>query len=300
MTWTTVFDQSSALAGTNRNGLSNYTLRTRLPAALFTAAAGTQCRVTLRFGVTSATVSAGISEAWFGQCSGTAADFTGDQVQVKFGGLNTIDSSADAVVVSDAFTLAQTWDATKDYVFSWFTASGASTSLSVEHAAVTGTSVVYNTPNFAGSTTMTAAGIDTGFDDFITKIEINVSASFLVGDRVLDFGLNVLDTESTHIHVCSAGTIASYSDVTTLTLGNKNFGAGNAFGSPAAGSPSGRIVNSVAITDGTITTAGTVGQWAAVDATNSRLHAVGALTGGAAVTVGQTFSLTSFAIHLNK
>jgi hypothetical protein len=127
-----------------------------------------------------------------------------------------------------------------------------------------------------------------------------VTPTFILADRVLDLGLNVLDTEATHLHVLSAGTLAAYADVTSLTLGNKNFGAGNAFGSPAADSTTGRKVTSVAITDGTITTTGTVAQWAAVDATNSRLLAQGPLTGGKAVTAGQTFTLGAIPIQIKR
>lgn len=117
-------------------------------------------------------------------------------------------------------------------------------------------------------------------------------------DRVLDLGLNVLDTETTHIHVCSAQP-TSYSDTLTKTLGNKNWGAGNAFGAPGAWA-SGRKTSSVAITDGSITTSGTVACWAAVDATNTRLHAAGDLSGGGVVTAGQAFSLASFDVQMVK
>jgi len=117
-------------------------------------------------------------------------------------------------------------------------------------------------------------------------------------DRVLDLGLNVLDTETTHIHVCSAQP-TSYSDLLTKTLGNKNWGAGNAFGVPGAWT-SGRKTSSVAITDGSITTSGTVACWAAADATNTRLHAAGDLSGGGAVTAGQAFSLASFDVQMAR
>src|SRR6516165_11392663 len=118
-------------------------------------------------------------------------------------------------------------------------------------------------------------------------------------DRVLDLGLNVLDTEATHIYVKSQQPTTYAEATTTYVCGYKNFGAGAGFGSPGAWT-SGRKVSSVAITDGTITTTGTVACWSAVDAANSRLHAAGDLTGGGAVTAGQAFSLTSFDVQMMR
>ena len=118
-------------------------------------------------------------------------------------------------------------------------------------------------------------------------------------DRVLDLGLNVLDTEATHIFVNSQQPTTFTQAVATYGLGYKSFGAGSAFGAPGAWT-SGRKTSSVAITDGTITTAGTVACWSAVDNTNSRLLAAGDLTGGGAVTAGQSFSLGSFDVQMQK
>lgn len=117
-------------------------------------------------------------------------------------------------------------------------------------------------------------------------------------DRVLDLGLNVLDLESTHIILCSSEPTTYAQATTTFLLGFKNFGAGAAFGSPAAGSPNGRKVSSVAVTDGTITTSGTASWWAVTDNTNSRFHAHGTISAAQVVTSGNTFSLTSFDIRI--
>ena len=80
-------------------------------------------------------------------------------------------------------------------------------------------------------------------------------------DRVLDFGLNVLDTESTAIYIVSSATEPTTYALATSgagSLGYKSFGAGSVFGSPAAdGGGNGRKVSSVAVTDGTIVTSGT-------------------------------------------
>lgn len=114
--------------------------------------------------------------------------------------------------------------------------------------------------------------------------------------RVLDSGLTTLDTEASHIYVCSQQPVTYTEAVTTYALGSKSFGAGAAFGAPAAGSPDGRQTTSVAVTNGLVTANGTVSHWAVVDVPNTRLLATGELTGGAAVTIGQSWSLDAFTI----
>lgn len=119
-----------------------------------------------------------------------------------------------------------------------------------------------------------------------------------VASRVLDLGLNVLDTEADKIFICSAEP-TTYSEATsTYALGNKTWSAGGAFGSPAAGSPNGRKVASTAITDGSVTGTNTATHWAVVDSANSRLLAVGSLSSSQAVTNGNVFTLGSFDIRL--
>lgn len=120
----------------------------------------------------------------------------------------------------------------------------------------------------------------------------------MLQDRVLDNGLAVLDTEATHIHICSADPTTYTEAASTYSLGNKNFGAGAAFGSPAAGSPNGRKVTSAAITDGSVTGTGTAAKWAVVDATNTRLLANGALGASQGVTAGNTFTLSAIDIRI--
>jgi hypothetical protein len=115
-------------------------------------------------------------------------------------------------------------------------------------------------------------------------------------DRVLDLGLNVLDTETSFISVTSAEPTTIAIAATSGLLGFKNWGAGAAFGAPSAGSPNGRQVASVAISDGTITTSGTASWWAAYAA--GTLHAHGTLSGAQVVTSGNTFTLASFTIKI--
>lgn len=115
-------------------------------------------------------------------------------------------------------------------------------------------------------------------------------------DRVLDFGLNVLDTESSFVSICSSEPTTLAVAATSGLLGFKNWGAGAAFGAPAAGAPNGRQVASVAVSDGTITTSGTASWWAAYAA--GTLHAHGTLSGAQVVTAGNTFTLASFTIRI--
>src|SRR3954466_8117176 len=121
-----------------------------------------------------------------------------------------------------------------------------------------------------------------------------------VGPRVLDFGLNVLDTESTHIHICSAEP-TDFTNVASVTLGNKNFGAGNVTGSPTTGSgnANSRKVATAAVTDGTVTAGGTGTHWAITDQTNSRLNATGPLPVPLVVVSGSQWTIGSFEIELN-
>lgn len=115
-------------------------------------------------------------------------------------------------------------------------------------------------------------------------------------DTVLDNGLSVLDTLTSHIFICSSEPTTYALASTTHLLGLKSWGAGNAFGSPAAGSPNGRKVTSVAITDGTITTTGTASWWAACG--TASLHAHGTLSAAQVVTSGNTFTLGAFDIRI--
>ena len=115
-------------------------------------------------------------------------------------------------------------------------------------------------------------------------------------DRVLDLGLNVLDVETTVISVCAAEPTSIAIASGTGLLGHKTGAAGSLFGPPAAGTPNGRQVASVAISDGTITTSGTASWWAAYAA--GTLHAHGTLSGAQVVTAGNTFTLASFTIKI--
>lgn len=120
-----------------------------------------------------------------------------------------------------------------------------------------------------------------------------------VENRVLDLGLNVLDTEATHLYICSSEPTTYTQATSTFALGSKNFGAGAVFGAPAAGgATNSRKVTSAAVTDGSVSTGGTTAWVAVVDTANSRLLAVIALSASQVVTAGNTFTLAAFDIQL--
>jgi hypothetical protein len=121
-----------------------------------------------------------------------------------------------------------------------------------------------------------------------------------LADRVLDFGLNVLDTEATHIMVCAAEpSVYSLCSLGAANLlGYKAWSAGGAFDSPSAHSINGRFVASTAITDGTIVTTGTAGWWAAIDGDNGRLLAHAALTETQETTAGNIFGMPSISVRI--
>ena len=123
--------------------------------------------------------------------------------------------------------------------------------------------------------------------------------SFL-NDRVLDLGLNVLDTEVNRLDVCHTEPTTYTQATSTYTVGNKT---GYSVGSPAARSPSGRKVTAPAITDGSITATSTgtgddAQYWALTDTVNSRLLAAGSLAAAQLVTSGNTFTLTAFDVGI--
>jgi len=118
-----------------------------------------------------------------------------------------------------------------------------------------------------------------------------------LNDRVLDFGLDVLDTEANRLDICSQEptTFGQATTDGTYSLGNKT---SLSIGSPAARSPSGRKVTVAQITDGAVTETATATHWAITDTVNSRLLATGSLSAGQLVTDGNTFTLAAFDIGI--
>lgn len=119
-----------------------------------------------------------------------------------------------------------------------------------------------------------------------------------VNSRVIDLGLNVLDTEADKIYICTTLPTTFTEATSTYASGNNNFGsAGAAVGSPAAATNA-RKVSTVAITAGAVTATNTAAFWAIVDSAASRLLACGSLSASQAVTSGNTFSLPSYDITI--
>lgn len=116
-----------------------------------------------------------------------------------------------------------------------------------------------------------------------------------LNDRVLDNGLTVLDTEATHMYICSAEPTTYAQASSTYALGVKT---SLSIGAPAARSGGGREVTVAAISDGSVSATGTASHYAIVDATNSRLLAASSLSASQAVTNGNTWSTPSFTVGI--
>jgi hypothetical protein len=176
---TTVYDKSATLAGTDDGGSTNLNARVYFPASLLSAASGNQIRITALFGSGQAASVAQITSMWVGQrIGGNNYDFTGDQVQMLFGGVGTIDDTTGGgqVVVSDFVNLAQNWDNTKDYVIAFhgnsnhqFNACQATVTGNIQYFQVGADSSSANTFSPLGNNANTAF--------FIEKIEIQGAAA---------------------------------------------------------------------------------------------------------------------------
>lgn len=112
---------------------------------------------------------------------------------------------------------------------------------------------------------------------------------------VLDAALSKLDTEATHLYLCSQ-------EPTTFAQANSTYALGVktslSVGAPADRSPNGRKVTVASFTDGSVTATGTATHWAIVDTTNSRLLATNSLTASQAVTSGNTFTFAALDIGI--
>lgn len=116
-----------------------------------------------------------------------------------------------------------------------------------------------------------------------------------LNDYVLDAALSKLDTEATHLYLCSQ-------EPTTFAQANSTYALGVktslSVGAPADRSPNGRKVTVASFTDGSVTATGTATHWAIVDTTNSRLLATNSLTASQAVTSGNTFTFAALDIGI--
>jgi len=116
-----------------------------------------------------------------------------------------------------------------------------------------------------------------------------------LGNRVLDAGLNTLDTEANRIDICSQEPTTYTAATSTYTLGNST---SLSIGAPADRSGGGREVTVAAVSDGSVTSTGTATHYAIVDTTNSRLLVTGSLGSSQSVTSGNTFTTASFTVGI--
>lgn len=116
-----------------------------------------------------------------------------------------------------------------------------------------------------------------------------------IGDRVLDNGLTVLDTEANRIDICSTEPTTYTEAITTFSLGNET---SISIAAPSDRAGGGREVVVSAITTGTVSGTGTAVFFSIVDTINSRLLATGDLSSSQGVTSGNTFTLTEFSVGI--
>lgn len=120
-----------------------------------------------------------------------------------------------------------------------------------------------------------------------------------INDNTLDNGLVALKAGASHIYICNAepGTYTAASS--TNALGVKDFGAGSVFpGAIAAGSPSGRKLDTAAVTNGSVNANGTASHYAIVSAGASRLEVTNSLTSSQVVTSGNAWTMVSLSVRL--
>lgn len=120
-----------------------------------------------------------------------------------------------------------------------------------------------------------------------------------LNDRILDSGIDILNTEADRIDICSQEPTTYTEATSTYSLGFKDHGAsGSAFGAPADRTPTGRKVTSTAVTDGAVTATGTATHWSVAEVGATRLLATNSLSASQAVTNGNSFSLPAFDIGI--
>ena len=115
-----------------------------------------------------------------------------------------------------------------------------------------------------------------------------------IHDDAFDLLLNDIQDNGESLHICTQEPLNYTEAVTTYSKGEKT---AVVIAEPSDRGGGGREVVVAAITDGDVDGDGTVTHWAIVKNTaTSRLLAAGALSSGQAVSNGNTFTLTSFAI----
>jgi len=120
-----------------------------------------------------------------------------------------------------------------------------------------------------------------------------------LNDNTLDNGLAALKAAATGIYINSSEPATYTAATSTSALGNKVVAAGSVYPAAiAAGSPSGRKVTSIAVTDGSVTGTGTATHNSIVTSGSSRLEVAQALSASQGVTSGNIFTLTAQDVRL--
>lgn len=120
-----------------------------------------------------------------------------------------------------------------------------------------------------------------------------------ISDNTLDNGLAALKAAASHVYLNNAEPATFTAASSTNALGVKNFGAGAVFpGAIGAGSPSGRKLDTAAITDGSVTSNGTASHYSICANAASRLEVANSLTASQAVTSGNTWTMASLIVRL--
>jgi len=114
-------------------------------------------------------------------------------------------------------------------------------------------------------------------------------------DRVLVFGLSVLEAEATRLDICS-------NEPDTFTEATSRFSLGHKIGIDVSAAhdriPDGKRVTVKPIDDGAMTHDGVASSWALTDTINSRLLAAGEIAKPKSVTGGNRFTLDAFDIGI--
>ncbi|MHA1951297.1 MAG: hypothetical protein ACW987_15690 [Candidatus Thorarchaeota archaeon] len=115
-----------------------------------------------------------------------------------------------------------------------------------------------------------------------------------LSDNVLDGAVGYVDTNASHLYICSEEP-ANYTEATsTYKLGAY---IGVDVDVPEDGDVNGRKVRINAITSGSVSSSGSAGYWALTDG-SSELIAAKSLSNPQNVTAGNVFTLTAFDIEI--
>lgn len=120
-----------------------------------------------------------------------------------------------------------------------------------------------------------------------------------LNDNTLDNGLAAPKAAADRLFLCNAEPATYLQASSTFKVGEKLLAAGGVFpGAIAAGSPSGRKLSTVAVSDGDITASGNASHWASATSGSSRLEVAQALAATQAVTINNKWSMPATDVRL--